>query len=123
MNISGKKIVKTKNSLQVGNKQYATNNKGYLINFNDWDKEFTITSAEIDYLKLTKCHWDTVDFLRSYYREYEVPPTPHVVIKTIGSKINTMKCTQKDISKAFPLGGCKQACRIAGLPLHHCNAC
>ena len=123
MNIFDEKLVKSQNLVKVGRKHFAINHKGYLINFNDWDKDFTKTVAEKDHLKLTECHWMAINFLRNFYREYEVPPTPHIVIKTIGHKIKSSGCTNKDIKRVFPLGGCKQACRLAGLPLHHCHVC
>ncbi|MCU7835444.1 MAG: TusE/DsrC/DsvC family sulfur relay protein [gamma proteobacterium symbiont of Taylorina sp.] len=107
----------------MGEKQVAVNNKGYLINFDDWDENFAKTMSEIDHLKLTDCHWEAINFLRDFYREYEVPPHPRSVIKAIGDKISSWGCTKKDFEKAFPLGGCKQACRLAGLPLHYCHSC
>lgn len=124
MNISNEQIGNRQNSLHVGSKQYNINSKGYLVNFNEWDKDFTKRVAEIDHLKLTKPHWAAINFLRDFYSEYGVAPTPHIVIKTIGDKINSCGCcTHRDIKHTFPLGGCKQACRLAGLPLSHCNAC
>lgn len=123
MNISNETIINNQTSVKVGHKHYVTNSKGYLINFYDWDKDFTYKVAELDHLKLTKPHWAAINFLRDFYSEYEVPPTPHLVIKSVGKKINSFGCTNHDVKRMFPLGGCKQACRLAGLPLHHCNAC
>ena len=123
MNISNETIINSQNFVQTGSKKYAVNKRGYLLNFYDWDKDFTIKVAEIDHLKLTKPHWAAINFLRDFYSEYEVPPSPRIVIKQVGSKINSFRCTNQDVKKMFPLGGCKQACRLAGLPLHHCNAC
>ena len=119
MNISHEKIVKTQNIVQVGRKQFAVNNKGYLVNFLDWDKSFAKAMAKKDALELTKCHWAAINFHRDFYREFEVPPSPRTVIKKIGNKFNSGKCTHKDVKKAFPLGGCKQTCIIAGLPRHY----
>ena len=123
MDISGGKVEQSQNIVQVGEKQIAVNNKGYLINFNDWDEDFTKTVAEIDHLELTKCHWEAINFLRDFYREYKIPPHPRAVIKAIGDKISSWGCTKKDFENAFPLGGCKQACRFAGLPFYYCHSC
>ena len=76
MNISNETIINSQNFVQTGSKKYAVNKRGYLLNFYDWDKDFTIKVAEIDHLKLTKPHWAAINFLRDFYSEYEVPPSP-----------------------------------------------
>ena len=109
--------------IQVGEKQIGINQEGYLINFDDWDEEAAKAMAEVDHLELSHCHWIAINFMRDFYREYEVPPPPRVVIKAIGDKINARGCTNKTLEQTFPLGGCKQACRLAGLPAYYCHAC
>ena len=123
MNASVAAVDKSQNMVQVGGKQVAVNNKGYLINFDDWDKDFAETMSAIDNLKLSECHWEAINFLRDFYREYQIPPHPRVVIKAIGDKVSSWGCTRKDLENAFPLGGCKQACRLAGLPFYYCHSC
>jgi len=109
--------------IQVGEKQLEVNQEGYLVNFDDWDEDTAKALAEADRLELSDCHWITINFMRDFYREYEVPPPPRVVMKTIGDKINALGCTNKTLEQTFPLGGCKQACRLAGLPAYYCHAC
>jgi len=123
MNTSNEQAHKSQSSIQVGNKQIPVNHKGYLINFDDWSKDVSKAMAKNDHLELKECHWEAINFLREFYREYEVPPSPRTVIKAIGDKINSWGCTNKDFENAFPLGGCKQACRLAGLPSHYCHSC
>jgi len=123
MSATAEKIHTTHKTIQVGEKQIEVNNKGYLINSDDWDESFAKIVAENDHLELSECHWKAIYFLRDYFKEYQVPPSPRVVIKAIGHKINSWGCTNKDLEKAFPLGGCKQACRLAGLPYHYCHSC
>ena len=110
-------------SVQAGNKHYEVNRKGYLINFNDWDRDFTKKVAELDHLKLTELHWEAILFLREFYSEYEAPPSPRIVNSKVGAKINLSGCSQYDIRTVFSSAGCKQACRLAGLPLCHCYVC
>ena len=109
--------------INVGDRKIAVNKNGYLVNFEDWDEEVANTMAETDGLDLTDCHWAAINFLREYYTEYEVPPSPRIVIKRVGHEFDAWGCTNKTIEQAFPLGGCKQACRLAGLPWHYCHAC
>jgi len=114
---------KIANVIQVGEKQIKINQEGYLVNFGDWNEETAKAMAEVDHLELSDCHWIAINFMRNFYREYEVPPPPRVVIKAIGDKINARGCSNKTLEQTFPLGGCKQACRLAGLPAYYCHAC
>ena len=123
MNASVEKITESQHIIEVGGKQVAVNNKGYLINFDDWDEDFAKTVAELEHLDLTECHWEAFNFLRDFYREYEVAPHPRAVAKAIGEKIDSWGCTSKEFENAFPLGGCELACRLAGLPFYYCHSC
>ena len=67
---------------------------------------------------------EKIGFLRDYYRKYETSPSPRVVVGGIGHKLTlNAPCTRKTLEALFPQGGCKQACRIAGLPDYYCHAC
>jgi tRNA 2-thiouridine synthesizing protein E len=100
------------------------NKKGFLVRFEDWDKDVAEALAAENGLELTECHWVAIDFFRDYFQTYDVPPSPRVLIQTIGDKLSQgAPCTRKTLSALFPEGGCKQACRIAGLPNYYCNAC
>ena len=125
MSVTAKQMdeVTTAGVIEVGEREILVNKDGYLINFDDWDENVAKTMAEIDHLELTDCHWAAINFLREYFSEYEVPPSPRVVIKKVGDKINAWGCTNKTLEQAFPLGGCKHACRLAGLPSYYCHAC
>ena len=97
--------------------------KGFLANFDDWNEELAEALAAEDGLQLRACHWTALRFLREYYYEYQVPPSPRTLVKRVGDKLDTVHCTTHTLKELFPRGGCKQACRIAGLPTYYCNAC
>ena len=110
--------------IQVGGKTIELNDEGYLANFDDWDEEFARILAEEDSLTLEHCHWEAIRFMREFYVEYNVNPSPRIVIKTIGEKLTAeKKCTRRVLDELFPRGGCKQVCRIAGLPHYYCHSC
>ena len=110
-------------AIQVDGRSIDLNNHGYLVNFEEWDKEVAETMARRDHLTLTRCHWIAINFMRDFYREYEVPPSHHALLKAVGKQIYDNGCSKKDLDKFFPLGGCKHACRLAGLPDHYCHSC
>ena len=113
------------NPTLVGDNGLELNSKGFLLNYNDWTKEVAEAIAAENGLELTECHWVAISFLRDYYQTYEIPPSPRVLINTIGHELVAQgaPCTRKTLDVLFPDGGCKQACRIAGLPDYYCNAC
>lgn len=98
------------------------NGKGYLINYSAWNKDFAMKMAKENNLKLSECHWLIINFLRNYYSEFGVAPDAREVIKTLGKTINpNLSCTRKQLDSLFSNGGCKLACKIAGLPNCHCK--
>ena len=99
------------------------NKRGYLARFKDWDREAALALAAEEGLSLSACHWKVIEFLREYYDTHEIPPSPRVVVKTIGHEISAhVPCTRKHFDALFPKG-CEQACRIAGLPDYYCHGC
>ncbi len=111
-------------AMQIAGRELELNRKGHLARFDDWDRDVAQAMAEDEGLTLTDCHWSVIGFLRDYYATHEIPPSPRVVVKTIGQEISAhVPCTRKHLDALFPKGGCKQACRIAGLPNYYCHAC
>ena len=108
----------------VAGRELEFNKKGHMVHFDLWDREVAQALAAEDGLTLTDCHWAVVEFLRDYYGTYDHPPSPRLVIKAVGEKlIQNARCTRKTLEALFPQGGCKQACRIAGLPDYYCHSC
>lgn len=110
--------------LQIAGRDLALNRYGFLDRFDDWDEEIAGQLAREEGLALTDCHWKVIRFLRDYYGANGIPPSPRVVIKSIGSEVSAhVPCTRRHLDRLFPGGGCKQACRLAGLPRHYCASC
>ena len=100
------------------------NSKGFLNDFSSWSRDLAIAYAESENLELTECHWSVIEFLRDYYVAYEVNPSARIIKKNLSEKLNAAApCTRHKLGTLFPNGGCKQACRIAGLPDYICQSC
>ncbi|MCB1828733.1 MAG: TusE/DsrC/DsvC family sulfur relay protein [Chromatiaceae bacterium] len=110
-------------SIQVDGRDIPLNDDGYLVNFEDWDRSVAETLAGIDHLTLTRCHWVAIDYMRDFYRQFEIPPSSRVLLKAVGDQIYENGCSKRDLDRIFPKGGCKHACRLAGLPEAYCHAC
>ncbi|MEJ1353702.1 MAG: TusE/DsrC/DsvC family sulfur relay protein [Candidatus Sedimenticola sp. (ex Thyasira tokunagai)] len=110
-------------ALEVNGITIPLNSEGYLESFSDWSEDVAQVMADIDELKLIDCHWVAINYLREFYHEYEVPPSDRLMIKSVGKKISEYGCTKKKLNEIFPKGGCKHACRLAGLPASYCHSC
>ena len=100
------------------------NKKGFLADFDDWNEDLAAALAAEVGLTLTDCHWKVFKFMREYYVAHQIPPSPRVVVRSIGEELsNHVPCTRRHFDALFPNGGCKQACRIAGLPDYYLCGC
>lgn len=107
-------------AVPISGREPELNRKGHLARFGDWNRDIAQVIAEDLGLKLTDCHWSVIEFLRDYFATHEIPPSPRLVVKSIGQDISTqVPCARKDLDALFPGSGCKQACRIPGLPAYH----
>jgi tRNA 2-thiouridine synthesizing protein E len=92
------------------------NQRGFLDRFDGWERTLAERLAREDGLELQENHWTVVEFARAYYRANGIPPSARVICHSIGAEIAPCGCTHRTLLQLFPQGGCKAACRIAGLP-------
>ncbi len=110
--------------VQIAGREVRLNKQGHLSSFMDWDNELAQALAAEDGLRLTDCHWTVINFMRAYYGFHEIPPSPKVIVREIGHQVSRhTPCTRKSLESLFPAGGCRQACRIAGLPSYSAYSC
>jgi tRNA 2-thiouridine synthesizing protein E len=102
--------------IEVNGKTLETDEEGYLANLNEWEPEVATVMAAAEDAELTDAHWEVINFLRSYYEEYQIAPAVRVLTKAIGKKLGKDKGNSKYLYELFPYGPAKQACKYAGLP-------
>lgn len=103
-------------TIEVGGKAIETDEEGYLVNLDDWNDEIAVFLAKQDEIELSEDHWEIINFLREYYREYQIAPAVRVLTKAVAKKLGKAKGNSKYLYELFPYGPGKQACRFAGLP-------
>lgn len=110
-------------SIDVQGRSVQVGPKGFLADPGVWDESVARAMAEEEGLELKECHWKAIRFIREYFDSFDMPPTPRVLIREVGSQLNAYRCTHGTLKEVFPNGGCKQACRLAGLPDYYCSGC
>lgn len=92
----------------IANREIDVNEEGYLVDFNQWDKEVCSSLAEEQGISMTERHWDVIDYLQDKHHKEE--PLSIRGIKKSGV-INI-----KEFYSLFPGGPLKKSTLIAGIP-------
>lgn len=103
-------------SFELNGVTYETDEDGYLVNLDQWNKDVGDYLAKSENLAMTDAHWEVVNFLREYYEEYKIAPMIRILTKAIAKKLGADKGNTKYLYELYPGGPAKQACKIAGLP-------
>ncbi|AVI49720.1 sulfur relay protein DsrC [Pukyongia salina] len=92
----------------IAQREIDVNEEGYLLDFNQWDKEIGKSLADENSISLTDRHWEVIDFLHEKYRKEE--PLSIRGIKKSGV------IDIKEFYSLFPGGPLKVSTLIAGIP-------
>ena len=95
---------------------FEADEEGYITDISLWNKELAELIAKDENVEMSDDAWEVVNFLRSYYEEYQIAPAVRVLTKAIKKKLGADKGNSKYLYELFPYGPAKQACKIAGLP-------
>jgi len=102
--------------IEVKGTTYETDEEGYLANLADWNEDIANAIAKEENVEMTSSHWEVINFLRDYYKQYQIAPMIKILVKEIGKKLGPEKGNTKYLYELYPGGPAKQACKIAGLP-------
>jgi tRNA 2-thiouridine synthesizing protein E len=92
----------------IADREIDVNEEGYLVDFNQWDKEVCTYLAEEQGISMTEKHWEVVEYLQDKFQKEE--PLSIRGIKKSGV-INI-----KEFYELFPGGPLKKSTLIAGIP-------
>ena len=92
----------------IANKEIDVTEEGYLIEFNQWNREISECIAGECEIVMTEKHWEVIEYLQDKHHKEE--PLSIRGIKKSGV-INV-----KDFYNLFPGGPLKKSTLIAGIP-------
>jgi len=92
----------------IVDREIDVNEEGYLVDFNQWDKDVCAYLAEEQGISMTEKHWEVVEYLQDKFQKEE--PLSIRGIKKSGV-INI-----KEFYSLFPGGPLKKSTLIAGIP-------
>lgn len=93
-----------------------TDKEGYLTALEDWNPDVAEQLAEQEGITLTPEHWQVIELLRAFYRQFELAPSMRPLVKYVGQKLGADKGRSIYLMKLFPPSPARVACKIAGLP-------
>ena len=97
-------------------KQIEVDDDGYIINLDDWSKELAVQVASQDGVTLTEAHWEVINFLRDYYKQYQIAPMIKILVKEIGKAMGPEKATQSTFTNFIRAGLQSRHVSMQGLP-------
>ncbi|MEW6218033.1 MAG: TusE/DsrC/DsvC family sulfur relay protein [Thermodesulfobacteriota bacterium] len=103
-------------AIEFQGKRIEVDDNGFILNLSDWSEDLARHLAAQDGITLTDAHWEVINFLRDYYRKYQIAPIIKTLVKEIGTVLGPEKGTTRYLYELFAGGPAKQACRYAGLP-------
>lgn len=103
-------------SIVFNQQEIPVDKGGYLIDVNDWSPELAQFIAQQEEIQMTQERWEVVNFVRSFYFEYDTSPAIRVLVKAMAAKYGAEKGNSRYLHRLFPKGPAKQVSKLAGLP-------
>jgi tRNA 2-thiouridine synthesizing protein E len=102
--------------LVVNGVEFDTDKDGYLLQLADWTPAVAEVLATAENIQLTPAHWEIIELLRDFYREFELSPAMRALVKQTARKLGEEKGRSIYLLQLFPPSPAKIASKIAGLP-------
>jgi tRNA 2-thiouridine synthesizing protein E len=97
-------------------KKTAFDKLGFLKNLSDWTPEVAVEIAAGEALVLEDEHWELINLIREYYKEFDSSPAMRPLVKYVALKLGTTKGKSMYLLSLFPNSPAKLCSKIAGLP-------
>ena len=94
----------------------AFDREGFLRQLDQWSPDVARQIAAAEQLDLTDGHWELIELLRQYYREFDSSPAMRPLVKYCRLKLGADKGRSIYLMTLFPGSPAKIGSKIAGLP-------
>jgi dissimilatory sulfite reductase related protein len=112
---NGPAVLESPSSVQLGTFEWneiklTVDEDGFMQEPERWNERVALALASTEGLSsLSEQHWKLIEYIRAYYREFDIAPMIRKMCKETGFPL-------KHIYDLFPSGPAKGACKVAGLP-------
>lgn len=97
-------------SININGVEIELDEDGFIVDPDQWNEDVARHFAQVEGInELTDDHWKVINYLRDYYKQFQIAPMIRKLCKETG-------CSLKYIYELFPTGPAKGACKLAGLP-------
>ena len=94
---------------------FNVDDEGFLINPEEWSREFALWAAGAEDIALTEDHWELIYVTREFHKEYGFSPSMRPLVKFIGMSLGAEKGKSLYLMKLFPPSPAKLLSKCAGL--------
>jgi len=101
-------------TIEVDDKVIQTDDQGYVVDPDAWDRSVAEVIARLEGLTLTDDHWKVISFMRDYYEQHHVAADARFVVKHL-KELGFNGSGREQLYKLFPYGYVQQACKVAGM--------
>lgn len=104
-------------NINIAGATYELLADGRLANNSDWSEEVALYLAEKGGITLTNNHWEIINLLRDFYKQYNISPIRKLLLKAIKEKYEEKKASNDYLNSLFPNGVLIEGSKIAGIPV------
>ncbi len=94
----------------------AVDKEGFLLDLNDWSPDVAQQLAQAEGIELTTEHWQVLELLRQFYREFDSSPAMRALVKYVRLELGPEQGKSSYLLSLFPGSPAKIGSKIAGLP-------
>ncbi|SDZ83128.1 TusE/DsrC/DsvC family sulfur relay protein [Microbulbifer marinus] len=103
-------------SILIDDREIPLDKEGFLRELDDWTPVVAEQLARAEGIELTDAHWEIIELLQQFYREFELSPAMRPLVKYIGQHLGAEKGRSIYLMQLFPPSPAKIGSKIAGLP-------
>ncbi len=102
--------------MTVDQQSIQLDKEGFLKDLNQWSPKVAERLALNEEITLTPEHWEIIQLLQQFYREFDLSPAMRPLVNYVGQQLGSEKGKSIYLLSLFPGSPAKFAAKIAGLP-------